>query len=164
MGYLEDACQFAIHAAPILLSAHINFLRHLAEGSAAFKGGNHVYDVCLAAGGVSGTVTNFDFTLCSRPVPLAGFAEFARHAEVAEASMGLLNILKKMKKEEREARILVLGLDNAGKTTILKKLSDEDITHIMPTQGFNIKSLVQDGFKLNVCLGISKLCEATPRQ
>merc|ERR1712066_339999 len=33
---------------------------------------------------------------------------------------------------------------------ILKKMSEEDISHIMPTQGFNIKSLVQDGFKLNV--------------
>eukprot|EP00747_Dinoflagellata_sp_TGD_P027701 gnl/TRDRNA2_/TRDRNA2_132765_c0_seq1.p1 gnl/TRDRNA2_/TRDRNA2_132765_c0~~gnl/TRDRNA2_/TRDRNA2_132765_c0_seq1.p1 ORF type:complete len:182 (+),score=57.00 gnl/TRDRNA2_/TRDRNA2_132765_c0_seq1:88-633(+) len=64
--------------------------------------------------------------------------------------MGLLSILKKMKKDEKEARILVLGLDNAGKTTILKKLSEEDITHIMPTQGFNIKSLVHEGFKLNV--------------
>merc|ERR1719298_315491 len=64
--------------------------------------------------------------------------------------MGLLSILKKMKKDEREARILVLGLDNSGKTTILKKLSEEDISHIMPTQGFNIKSLMQDGFKLNV--------------
>jgi len=64
--------------------------------------------------------------------------------------MGLLSILKKMKKDEREARILMLGLDNAGKTTVLKKLSDEDITHIMPTQGFNIKSLVHEGFKLNV--------------
>lgn len=64
--------------------------------------------------------------------------------------MGLLSILKKLKKSEREARILVLGLDNAGKTTILKKLSEEDITQIMPTQGFNIKSLVHDGFKLNV--------------
>ena len=41
-------------------------------------------------------------------------------------------------------------MDNSGKTTILKKLSDEDITHIMPTQGFNIKSLMHDGFKLNV--------------
>merc|ERR1712072_1084243 len=38
----------------------------------------------------------------------------------------------------------------SGKTTILKKLSEEDISHIMPTQGFNIKSLMQDGFKLNV--------------
>mmetsp|Transcript_42656 Transcript_42656/g.98785 ORF Transcript_42656/g.98785 Transcript_42656/m.98785 type:complete len:182 (+) Transcript_42656:107-652(+) len=64
--------------------------------------------------------------------------------------MGLLSILKKMKKDEKEARILMLGLDNAGKTTILKKLSEEDISHIMPTQGFNIKSLVQDGIKLNV--------------
>lgn len=64
--------------------------------------------------------------------------------------MGLLNILKRLKKTEKEARILVLGLDNAGKTTILKTLSEEDITHIMPTQGFNIKSLIHDGFKLNV--------------
>mmetsp|Transcript_107189 Transcript_107189/g.284191 ORF Transcript_107189/g.284191 Transcript_107189/m.284191 type:complete len:179 (-) Transcript_107189:123-659(-) len=64
--------------------------------------------------------------------------------------MGLLSILKKMKKDEQEARILMLGLDNAGKTTILKKLSEEDISHIMPTQGFNIKSLVHEGFKLNV--------------
>merc|ERR1712226_420826 len=40
--------------------------------------------------------------------------------------------------------------DNAGKTTILKKMSEEDISHIMPTQGFNIKSLVHEGFKLNV--------------
>merc|ERR1711879_433559 len=65
-------------------------------------------------------------------------------------TMGLLSILKKMKKDEKEARILMLGLDNAGKTTILKKMSEEDISHIMPTQGFNIKSLVHEGFKLNV--------------
>eukprot|EP00931_Biecheleriopsis_adriatica_P083399 TRINITY_DN569_c0_g2_i4.p1 TRINITY_DN569_c0_g2~~TRINITY_DN569_c0_g2_i4.p1 ORF type:complete len:204 (+),score=56.75 TRINITY_DN569_c0_g2_i4:78-614(+) len=64
--------------------------------------------------------------------------------------MGLLSILKKMKKDERESRILMLGLDNAGKTTILKKMSGEDISHIMPTQGFNIKSINQDGLKLNV--------------
>ena len=56
--------------------------------------------------------------------------------------MGLLKLLRSLKKNEKEARILVLGLDNAGKTTILKALSDEDITTIMPTQGFNIKALV----------------------
>ena len=33
-----------------------------------------------------------------------------------------------------QARVLVLGLDNAGKTTILKKLSEEDITTVTPTQ------------------------------
>ena len=64
--------------------------------------------------------------------------------------MGLLDFLMKMKPTPKEARILNLGLDNAGKTCILKKLSDEDITHIMPTQGFNIKSISQTGFKLNV--------------
>merc|ERR1719389_1370584 len=64
--------------------------------------------------------------------------------------MGLLNLLRKLKRDEKEARILVLGLDNAGKTTILKAMGEEDISTIMPTQGFNIKSLSQDGFKLNV--------------
>jgi ADP-ribosylation factor-like protein 3 len=65
--------------------------------------------------------------------------------------MGLLSMLKGMRKgTAKEARLLVLGLDNAGKTTILKTLSDEDISHIMPTQGFNIKSLSQDGLTLNM--------------
>lgn len=44
--------------------------------------------------------------------------------------MGLLSLLRKLKKTDKEARILVLGLDNAGKTTILKKISDEDITQL----------------------------------
>merc|ERR1712032_804773 len=64
--------------------------------------------------------------------------------------MGLLNLLRTLKKSDKEARILVLGLDNAGKTTILKAMSEEDTTTIMPTQGFNIKTLTQEGFKLNV--------------
>ena len=42
-----------------------------------------------------------------------------------------------------------LGLDNAGKTTILKQLSSEDITQVTPTQGFNIKSVNTSGFKVN---------------
>jgi hypothetical protein len=64
--------------------------------------------------------------------------------------MGLLSLLRKLKKTDREARILVLGLDNSGKTTILKRISDEEISHVMPTQGFNIKSVMQNDFKLNV--------------
>ena len=56
--------------------------------------------------------------------------------------MGLLKLLRGLKKSEKEARILVLGLDNAGKTTILKALSEEETQNIMPTQGFNIKALV----------------------
>jgi len=65
--------------------------------------------------------------------------------------MGLLSILRKLKSSpDRELRILLLGLDNAGKTTILKSLASEDISTITPTQGFNIKSVQTDGFKLNV--------------
>eukprot|EP00948_MAST-09A_sp_MAST-9A-sp1_P001918 g1918.t1 len=64
--------------------------------------------------------------------------------------MGLLKLLQKLKKSDKEVRILVLGLDNAGKTTIMKKLSDEDPDNIMPTQGFNIKSLQMDSFKLSM--------------
>uniref|UniRef100_A0A803K5Q3 ADP-ribosylation factor-like protein 14 n=1 Tax=Xenopus tropicalis TaxID=8364 RepID=A0A803K5Q3_XENTR len=64
--------------------------------------------------------------------------------------MGLLTILKKMKQKEREVRLLMLGLDNAGKTTILKKFNGEDINTISPTLGFNIKTLEHRGFKLNM--------------
>uniref|UniRef100_A0A8C5Q4C0 ADP-ribosylation factor-like protein 2 n=1 Tax=Leptobrachium leishanense TaxID=445787 RepID=A0A8C5Q4C0_9ANUR len=64
--------------------------------------------------------------------------------------MGLLTILKKMKQKEREVRLLMLGLDNAGKTTILKKFNGEDIDTISPTLGFNIKTLEHRGFKLNM--------------
>ncbi|XP_043219065.1 ADP-ribosylation factor-like protein 3 isoform X1 [Amphibalanus amphitrite] len=65
--------------------------------------------------------------------------------------MGLLSLLRKLRPaQEREVRLLLLGLDNAGKTTLLKALASEDITQITPTQGFNIKSVLSDGFKLNV--------------
>lgn len=42
------------------------------------------------------------------------------------------------------------GLDNAGKTTILKKFNGEDINTISPTLGFNIKTLQYKNYKLNV--------------
>ena len=47
---------------------------------------------------------------------------------------GLLSLIRGLKKKQGEARLLVLGLDNAGKTTILRSMSDEDITTITPTQ------------------------------
>lgn len=53
--------------------------------------------------------------------------------------MGLLTILKKVKQKEQELRILILGLDNAGKTSVMKKFSGEDVHRTDPTVGFNIK-------------------------
>ena len=64
--------------------------------------------------------------------------------------MGLLSLLKKLKKGTQEAKLVVLGLDNSGKTTILKSLSEESIKNITSTQGFNVKSLINENFKLNV--------------
>mmetsp|Transcript_25198 Transcript_25198/g.53127 ORF Transcript_25198/g.53127 Transcript_25198/m.53127 type:complete len:183 (+) Transcript_25198:64-612(+) len=64
--------------------------------------------------------------------------------------MGLLSLLQRLKRSDDEARILVLGLDNSGKTTILKRMGGEAIHNVTPTQGFNVKSLMQRNFKLNV--------------
>ena len=78
--------------------------------------------------------------------------------------------MKKLRSNpEQELRILLLGLDNGGKTTLLKNLASEDVSHITPThvstlenmfeksykfstifKGFNIKSVQSEGFKLNV--------------
>jgi len=58
--------------------------------------------------------------------------------------------LRKMKKGDKTCVLLLLGLDNSGKTTILRKLAKEDISHTMPTQGFHVKTVEQGDFKLNV--------------
>ncbi|GLB33309.1 putative GTP-binding protein [Lyophyllum shimeji] len=64
--------------------------------------------------------------------------------------MGLLTIIRKARRKEKEMRILFLGLDNAGKTTILKKLNGEDIKSISPTLGFNIKTFTHGKYTLNI--------------
>jgi ADP-ribosylation factor-like protein 2 len=64
--------------------------------------------------------------------------------------MGLLTILKKLKSKEKQVRILILGLDNAGKTTILNRITGEDYLKIQPTLGFNIKTIEHKEYKLNV--------------
>jgi hypothetical protein len=89
-----------------------------------------------------------DFTVCwlsrvNGPA-IAGTADAARleaGGHCRSSSMGLLTILKKQKEKEKEMRLLMLGLDNAGKTTIVKKFNGEDVDTIAPTLGFNIKTL-----------------------
>lgn len=63
--------------------------------------------------------------------------------------MGLLKIIREHKAKEKEVRILILGLDNAGKTTIVKKLKGEDLNTISPTLGFNIETIEFGGLNLN---------------
>ncbi|KAF8607775.1 putative ADP-ribosylation factor-like 2 [Ceratobasidium sp. AG-I] len=64
--------------------------------------------------------------------------------------MGLLTIIRKNKRKEREMRILFLGLDNAGKTTILKRLKGQDVMSTSPTLGFEISTLTHGKYLLNI--------------
>lgn len=45
----------------------------------------------------------------------------------------------------REMRILILGLDGAGKTTILYRLQVGEVVTTIPTIGFNVEQ-ASDGF------------------
>lgn len=64
--------------------------------------------------------------------------------------MGLLDLLKGYKKFDKDPNLLILGLDNAGKTTLLHNLTQEKIKTTEPTQGVNIKTIIQEGFTINV--------------
>jgi len=64
--------------------------------------------------------------------------------------MGLLSIIRKVKRKEKEMRIFMVGLDNAGKTTIVKRINGEDTSKISPTLGFNIKTMQYNSFRLNI--------------
>ncbi len=44
----------------------------------------------------------------------------------------------------------MVGLDNAGKTTILYKLQLGEVQHTIPTIGFNVETVELRNFKLNV--------------
>ncbi|KIW34194.1 uncharacterized protein PV07_00989 [Cladophialophora immunda] len=62
----------------------------------------------------------------------------------------MLSILRKARLKDKEMRILMLGLDNAGKTTIVKKIMNEDVNTVSPTLGFIIKTIDFQGYKLNI--------------
>mmetsp|Transcript_18995 Transcript_18995/g.61503 ORF Transcript_18995/g.61503 Transcript_18995/m.61503 type:complete len:186 (+) Transcript_18995:311-868(+) len=63
--------------------------------------------------------------------------------------MGFLTIVRKLRQKEKEMKILIIGLDNAGKTTIVKKFNNEPTDTVEPTLGFDIKTLEHRGFNLN---------------
>ncbi|KAH8815852.1 ADP-ribosylation factor family-domain-containing protein [Xylogone sp. PMI_703] len=62
----------------------------------------------------------------------------------------MLSILRKARLKDKEMRILMLGLDNAGKTTIVKKIMNEDVNTVSPTLGFIIKTIEYEGYRLNI--------------
>jgi ADP-ribosylation factor protein 6 len=50
----------------------------------------------------------------------------------------------------KEMRILMLGLDAAGKTTILYKLKLNQSVTTIPTVGFNVETVTYKNVKFNV--------------
>jgi small GTP-binding protein len=68
--------------------------------------------------------------------------------------MGLLSILRQQKRRDREIRVLVLGLDNAGKTTIVRRYLGDDeavIRQTAPTEGFCIRTKTfTNGYRMHL--------------
>merc|ERR1712002_765759 len=50
----------------------------------------------------------------------------------------------------REMMILILGLDGAGKTTILYRLQAGEVVTTIPTIGFNVETVVYKNLKFQV--------------
>ncbi|KAL0640412.1 Arf GTPase arl1 [Maublancomyces gigas] len=51
---------------------------------------------------------------------------------------------------KKEVRILILGLDNAGKTTLLYRLKIGEVVTTVPTIGFNLESVTYKNLDFNV--------------
>ena len=61
----------------------------------------------------------------------------------------------------KEVRILILGLDNAGKTTILYRLQNEsdEAVQTIPTIGFNVETLQYKNIKVRqVVVFVFSMC------
>eukprot|EP01103_Thecamoeba_quadrilineata_P019480 TRINITY_DN7909_c0_g1_i1.p1 TRINITY_DN7909_c0_g1~~TRINITY_DN7909_c0_g1_i1.p1 ORF type:complete len:180 (-),score=30.76 TRINITY_DN7909_c0_g1_i1:97-636(-) len=60
------------------------------------------------------------------------------------------NKLTKGGKKGKEQRIIMLGLDNAGKTTILYQLKMGEVVQTTPTIGFNVESVKRKNIEFSV--------------
>ena len=61
-----------------------------------------------------------------------------------------VNIVKKDLFVKKDVNILMLGLDGAGKTTILYKLKKEEPYNKRPTIGFNVEIIEHKNFNFNI--------------
>ncbi|KAF2860268.1 ADP-ribosylation factor-like protein-like protein 1 [Piedraia hortae CBS 480.64] len=61
-----------------------------------------------------------------------------------------LSLFGKLLWSKKEIRILILGLDNAGKTTLLYRLKIGEVVTTIPTIGFNVESVTYKNLTFNV--------------
>ena len=66
--------------------------------------------------------------------------------------MGLLDMLSKaFGFSRREARILVVGLDNSGKTTLVQRLNPKkNPSDVVPTVGFQVEEFVKNNINFTI--------------
>jgi ADP-ribosylation factor-like protein 2 len=64
--------------------------------------------------------------------------------------MGLIGLLRKVKFRERELRLLFIGLENSGKTSIINSFLETPNTSVSPTQGFTINNTVKSDYNLSL--------------
>ncbi|CAG8478135.1 10792_t:CDS:2 [Diversispora eburnea] len=65
---------------------------------------------------------------------------------------------------EKEVRILILGLDGAGKTTILYRLQIGEVVTTIPTIGFNVETVTYRNIKFQVWdLGVIYVVDSVDR-
>ncbi|CCF73787.1 ADP-ribosylation factor family [Babesia microti strain RI] len=64
--------------------------------------------------------------------------------------MGLLKIIKKAKEKHSEIRIVIVGLDNAGKSSLVTRLLDKPLDQVAPTLGFKIYTYPYKNYNLNI--------------
>jgi ADP-ribosylation factor-like protein 1 len=63
---------------------------------------------------------------------------------------GALSVFTRLLWSKKEIRILILGLDNAGKTTLLYRLKIGEVVTTIPTVGFNVESVTYKTLNFNV--------------
>lgn len=63
---------------------------------------------------------------------------------------GTLSLFQRLLWSKKEIRILILGLDNAGKTTLLYRLKIGQVVTTIPTVGFNVESVTYQNLHFNV--------------
>ena len=65
--------------------------------------------------------------------------------------MGILDYFNSILfQKAKETRLLILGLDNAGKTSIIRSLCSEELLSVSPTVGFQIKSITYRNIICNI--------------
>lgn len=69
---------------------------------------------------------------------------------VSSTMGGALSLFTKLLWTKKEIRILILGLDNAGKTTLLYRLKIGEVVTTIPTIGFNVESVTYKNLAFNV--------------